>query len=105
MEFKTDEISFPSTKNAGPLTGSKTITFSGNVKQAFAILTGVDFGFSQSGGDHHLGLVDIKVDASTLPNSPTVSVTATLGVRDFSDSPFDDPYEGIVHFAVIAELA
>lgn len=36
-------------------------------------------------------------------NSP-VPVTATLGVRDWSDN-WDDDYEGTVYFAVLAELA
>jgi hypothetical protein len=105
MEFQTGEINFPSAKDTnGPRNLSTNVTFSGNVKQAFAILTGADFGFSKNGGDHHLGQVNLEVTASTQQNSPTVAVTATLGVRDWSGN-FDDPYEGIVHFAVVAELA
>jgi hypothetical protein len=104
MEFQTGEINFDSEKDVGPRTASTNVTFSGNVKQAFAILTGADFGFSRSGGDHHLGQVDLAVTAQTQPSSPTVAVTATLGVRDWSGN-FDDPYEGIIHFAVVAELA
>jgi hypothetical protein len=64
-------------------------------------MTGADFGFSPR-DDHHLGAVDLKVDANILGS--TVRVTATLGVRDWSDN-WDDDYEGAVHFAVIAELA
>ncbi len=62
MEFKTDSISFGRFKGSGPRTDSKSITFSGTVKQATAILTGTDFGFSPR-DDHHLGMVDLKVDA------------------------------------------
>jgi hypothetical protein len=42
------------------------------------------------------------VDANMLGS--TVRVTATLGVRDWSDN-WDDYYEGTVYFAVLAELA
>jgi len=103
MEFKTDSISFGRFKGSGPRTDSKSITFSGTVKQATAILTGTDFGFSPR-DDHHLGTVDIKVDASILPSGNAVNVTATFGVRDWSDN-WDDDYEGTVYFAVLAELA
>jgi len=47
-------------------------------------------------------MVDLKVDANVL--GTTVRVTATLGVRDWSDN-WDDDYEGTVYFAVLAELA
>ncbi len=101
MEIKTDSISFARFHGSGPRTSTKDITFSSNVTQAIAILTGSDFGFSPR-DDHHLGRVDIKVDANILGN--TVSVTATFGVRDWSDN-FDDDYEGTVYFAVLAETA
>jgi len=103
MEFKTDSISFGRFKGSGPRTDSKSITFSGTVKQATAILTGTDFGFSPR-DDHHLGMVDLKVDASILPSGNAINVTATFGVRDWSDN-WDDDYEGTVYFAVLAELA
>ena len=101
MEIRTDSISFGSFRGSGPRTDTKDITFSRNVTQATAVLTGADFGFSPR-DDHHLGMVDIKVDASILGS--TVRVTATLGVRDWSDN-WDDNYEGNVYFAVLAELA
>ena len=109
MEIQRDSISFDSSKSSGPrVSPPKTITFSGPIKQAVALLTGTDFGFSPSDGDHHLGLVEIKVDASVQPNTPQVQVTATLGVRDWSASgrsDFNNPYFGTVYFAVLAELA
>lgn len=101
MEFKTDSISFDRFHGSGPRTDSKDVVFGSNVTQAIAILTGSDFGFSPR-DDHHLGRVDIKVDANILGN--TVRVTATFGVRDWSDN-FDDDYEGTVYFAVLAETA
>lgn len=100
MEFRTDSISFGRDRGSGPRTDTKDITFGSNVTQATAVLTGSDFGFSPR-SDHHLGMVDIRVDANILGN--TVRVTATLGVRDWSDN-WDDNYEGTIYFAVLAEL-
>ncbi|MCY7342542.1 MAG: hypothetical protein LH603_12030 [Pseudonocardia sp.] len=79
------------------------MTFSGPVATPSAVLTGMDYGFSQEDGDHHLGQVNIRVDAATLPGSNDVRVTATFGVRDWSGD-WDDDYEGTVHFAVLAEV-
>jgi len=63
----------------------------------------MDYGFSQEDGDHHLGQVNIRVDAVALPGSNDVRVTATFGVRDWSGDG-DDDYEGTVHYAVLAEF-
>ena len=101
MEMRTDSINFGRARNVSPRTDTKDLTFARNVTQATAILTGTDFGFSPR-DDHHLGRVDIKVDANILGS--TVRVTATLGVRDWSGD-VDDDYEGTVYFAVLAELA
>jgi len=101
MEMRTDSIRFNRFRGSGPRTDTKDVTFPRTVTQAIAILTGADFGFSPR-DDHHLGLVDLKVDASIL--GTTVRVTATFGVRDWSDN-WDDNYEGAVHFAVLADLA
>ena len=100
MEINTGSINFGRDRGSGPRTATDTITFAADVAQATAILTGADFGFSPN-DDHHLGVVDLKVDATFL--GPVVTVTATLGVRDWSDN-WDDDYEGAVHYAVIAEL-
>lgn len=100
LEIRTDSISFGRAQGSGPRTDVKDIGFSGNVAQATAVITGTDFGFSPT-DDHHLGSVDIKVDSAIIGS--TVRVTATLGVRDWSDN-WDDDYEGNVYFAVIAEL-
>jgi hypothetical protein len=100
LEIRTDSISFGRAQGSGPRTDVKDVTFSGNVSQAVAVITGTDFGFSPT-DDHHLGTVDLKVDSTIIGS--VVRVTATLGVRDWSDS-WDDDYEGNVHFAVIAEL-
>jgi hypothetical protein len=101
VEIKAGSISFGRDRGFGPRTDTQDVTFGGNVATATAILTGADFGFSPR-NDHHLGMVNVKVDASVLGS--TVQVTATLGVRDWSDN-WDDDYEGVVHFAVVAELS
>jgi hypothetical protein len=56
---------------------------------------GRELGFDQS------GTVNIKVDSSVLGSG--VQVTATLGVRYWSDN-WDDDHEGVVHFAVVVEF-
>lgn len=101
MQIVTDSISFGPVHGSGPQVQTKDINFGiFNVTRANVVLTGTDFGFSQSDGDHHLGTVYIKVDSTVVGN--IVRVTATLGVRDWSGN-FDDDYEGNVYFAVIAE--
>jgi hypothetical protein len=100
VEIKTGSISFGRAQDVSPRTDTTDIAFSGNVTQAAAVLTGAEFGFSPN-DDHHLGEVDIKVDATVIGSS--VRVTATLGVRDWSGD-VDDDYEGVVHFAVLAEV-
>ena len=99
LEFITDLLEFERAIGSGPRIATKDIVFDYPVIQATALLTGTDFSFS--GDDHHLGRVDVKVDATVSGN--TVTVTATFGVRDWSGS-WDDNYEGIVYFAVIAEV-
>lgn len=100
LEIRTDSISFGRAQGPGPRTDSKDIIFNRNVAQAVAVITGTDFGFSPT-DDRHLGSVNIKVDSAI--SGSAVVVTATLGVRDWSDN-WDDDYEGTVYFAVIAEL-
>jgi len=101
MEIRTGSIAFGRARNVSPRTATQDEDFTGNVAQATAVMTGAEFGFSPR-DDHHLGEVDLKVDASVLGS--TVRVTATLGVRDWSGD-VDDDYEGTVFYAVIAELA
>lgn len=99
MEVRTNSIAFGRAKGTFPRSQSITVSFPANVRQAVALLTGTDFGFSPR-DDHHLGMVDVRVSSSV--SGANVTVTATLGVRDWSGN-VDDDYEGTVHFAVIAE--
>jgi hypothetical protein len=101
LEIKNDSINFGPAKGSFPQVLTKDVSFDlFTPTKAIVVLTGTDFGYSQSGGDHHLGTVSIKVDSTRVGN--IVRVTATLGVRDWSGN-LDDDYEGNVYFAVIAE--
>ena len=99
MQILTGSVPFGRAHGSGPRTGTADIDFGHSLTTANAVLTGMDFGFSPN-DDHHLGMVDIKVDSQIMGN--TVRVTATFGVRDWSGN-FDDDYEGTVYFAVLAE--
>lgn len=99
MEIRTSSIAFSRARGTFPRSQSSTVSFPANVRQAVALLTGADFGFSPR-DDHHLGMVDVRVNSSVA--GANVTVTATLGVRDWSGD-VDDDYEGTVYFAVIAE--
>lgn len=103
LEIQTGSITFARDSGSGPRSGTDDVTFSGPVSTPSAVLTGMDYGFSQEDGDHHLGQVNIRVDAAALPGGTDVRVTATFGVRDWSGD-WDDDYEGTVHFAVLAEV-
>jgi len=100
MIVRTGSLTFPRARGIELRTEQQSFNFTSSVRQAVAILTGTNFGFSPR-DDHHLGEVDIKVDANIIGD--TVRVTATLGVRDWSGD-VDDDYEGAVHFAVLAEI-
>lgn len=99
MDILTGSVAFGKDQGTGPRTGTADVDFGRNLTNVWAVLTGMDFGFSPR-DDHHLGLVDIKVDAAAL--GTIARVTASLGVRDWSDN-WDDDYEGTVYFAVLAE--
>lgn len=101
MEIKTGSVNFGSFEGSGPRTTSSTVTFTGSITQAAAIMTGFNSSFSPSDGDHHLGNLDIRVRTDP-PAGNTVNVNVTFGLRDWSGN-WDDKYEGQVFFAVIAE--
>src|SRR5512139_3900629 len=77
MDIRTGSVAFGKDRGSGPRTGTADIDFGRNISVAWAVLTGMDFGFSPR-DDHHLGMVDIKVDAAVL--GTLARVTATLGV-------------------------
>lgn len=100
MQIRTGSITFGRFKGSGPRSSFSDVTFPAAVSQAAAILTGMSAAFSSGDGDHHLGNLDVRLN-STL-TGPSVRVTATLGLRDWSGD-WDDNYEGQVFFAVVAE--
>lgn len=104
MQIVNDSISFNSFEGSGPRSDRRTVTLAANASQAVAILTGFNAAFSPSDGDHHLGNLDIRLSARFVNPTPStlVEVTATFGLRDWSNE-WDDRYEGVVRFAVVAE--
>ena len=102
MEIRHGFITFGSDSGRGPRDGSSNVVFSTPLTRATAILTGFDVKFSSSHEDRRLGNLDIRLTTGDPTGTNTVPVTATLGLRDWSDH-YDDPYEGIIYFAVIAE--
>jgi len=104
MQIVNGEIPFNSIEGFGPQENGTDIFLPAPASQVIAVLTGFNAGYSPSDGDHHLGNVEIRLNAAFIGPAPTtiVRVSATLGVRDWSNE-WDDKYEGIVRFAVIAE--
>lgn len=84
---------------SGPRSASKTEVFPRAVKAATAGITAHTVGYS--GEDHHLGRVEVRLEATT--NANTVTVEGILGLQDWSGN-WDDEYEGRIDFVVVAEL-
>lgn len=101
MEVRTGTISFNRHRNSGPRSDTAEVIFSVPVTQAAAVLRGFDVGFSPR-GDHHLGNLEVRLEASIDPLAPQrVNVEAIFGLRDWSGD-WDDNYEGEIHFTVVA---
>lgn len=101
MEIANSSVTFGRFKGSGPRTTTADVTMPAAVSSATALLTGFNVQFSSNDGDHHLGNLDVRLDAALL-NSTSVRVTATFGLRDWSGS-WDDNYEGLVFFTVVGE--
>lgn len=102
MEIQNTSFSFNRFQGSGPRTATSAVVFSGPVTQATAFLRGFDVGFSPR-DDHHLGNLDVRLEADIDPLAPQrVNVTATFGLRDWSNE-WDDDYEGEVFATVVAE--
>jgi hypothetical protein len=85
---------------SGPRSASMTVVFPRAVNTAVAGLTGYAAEYS-GGNDHHVGLLEIKLD--TTINDNTVTVDGRLGLRDWSGN-WDDEYDGSIDFVVVADL-
>jgi hypothetical protein len=100
MEIRNGQISFNRFEGSGPRQTTTDIDFGRSLATAAAFLTGFNVGFSSNDDDHHLGNLDVRLDADIIGN--TVRVTATFGLRDWSGD-WDDKYEGQIFFAVVGE--
>lgn len=101
MEIRTDSLDFSSPlRGDGPRVVSKTLVFPRAVTAAVAGLSGylAEYG---SHDDHHIGRLEIRLDTSV--NNNTVTIDGRLGVRDWSGN-WDDSYDGILDFVVLADL-
>jgi hypothetical protein len=102
VEFKTGTADFSNPiSGSGPRTQVVPIIFPTAVQTAAVGLTGYTVAYGDN-NDHHVGLMDVQIDGAI--NDNVVTVTATLGLRDWSGN-WDDTYFGNIEFAVLAELA
>ncbi|KRG70390.1 hypothetical protein [Pseudoxanthomonas dokdonensis] len=100
MLIRNSNITFNRFEGSGPRQTSTDVDFGAPLSTAAAILTGFNASFSSNDGDHHLGNLDVRLDADVIGNG--VRVTATFGLRDWSGN-WDDKYEGQIFFAVVGE--
>jgi len=101
MEIRTASADFSSPiRGSGPRTASQTIIFPRDVNAATAGISGYTIEFSPP-DDHHVGRMQIQLDVTV--NANTVTVNATLGLRDWSGN-WDDNYDGNIQIVVLADL-
>lgn len=100
MIIRNSSLTFNRFEGSGPRQETTDVAMGAAVATAAAILTGFDVGFSSNDGDHHLGNLDVRLDADIIGSA--VRVTATFGLRDWSGD-WDDRYEGQIFFAVVGE--
>ncbi len=101
MEIRTASADFSAPlRGSGPRTATQAVIFPRAVDKAAVGLLGYSVAFGD-GDDHNFGKCQIRVEAAI--NDNVVTVTSTLGLRDWSGD-WDDDYLGSVDFAVIADL-
>ena len=101
MELRLASADFSSpVRGSGPRPASQTLVFPRQVIEATAGIVGYSIGFSPE-DDHNVGKMQVQVEREIIGN--TVTVKATLGMRDWSDN-WDDNYQGSIDFVVLAEL-
>ena len=98
MRLGSLDFSFP-LSGSGPRSASATVVLPRAVTSAAVGLTGYTVAYS--GGDHHIGRLEVRLDSTVLSN--TVTVTGWFGLRDWSGN-WDDQYDGTIDFAVLADL-
>jgi hypothetical protein len=101
MDLRAGSLDFSlPLSGSGPRPASTTVVFPRAVNTAVAGLTGYAAEYS-GGNDHHVGLLEIKLD--TTINDNTVTVDGRFGLRDWSGN-WDDEYDGSIDFVVVADL-
>jgi hypothetical protein len=85
----------------GPREDYAEVSFPEPVSMVGCMLTGFKISYTNNGGDHHLGYMDVRVRAEPL-DAWRVRVTADFGLRDHSGW-WDDQYQGTVYFTVVGE--
>ncbi len=102
MDLRSGSLDFSQPlSGSGPRIASATVVFPRTVTSAIAGLSGYAAEYS-GGNDHHVGLLEIKLDTSI--NDNTVTVDGRFGLRDWSGN-WDDEYDGSIDFVVVADLA
>jgi hypothetical protein len=90
---------------SGPANGLvvlvKPVMFAQPVRNAVAVITGWDVGFSNS-NDHDFGRQIVAVGIVGPTEGTQMQVCIAYGLRDFSGD-FDDKFEGDIRFAVLGE--
>src|SRR4051794_16484446 len=101
MELRTGSIDFSSPlRGSGPRSGTQSVIFPRPVVSAAVGITGYSLGYAPT-DDHHVGRLELTTQETTIGN--VVTVDATVGVRDWSGT-WDDNYQGLVDFVVVADL-
>lgn len=104
MEFRTNALLFPASRNTGPVAASTVIPFARGVQRAVAAITGYSATFENL-EDHHLGQIDIALTTTVDPAyARNVIVEGSFGLRDWSGT-WDDTYSGTVELVILAELS
>src|SRR5262245_49661117 len=105
MDIRTHRsFNFPKKKGEGPQRAAAEERFP---RQVLSVAVGI-VGYSatfENREDHNLGRLTVEVDARINAADPTrVDVRGVFGLRDWSNE-WDDPYSGLIDYAVFAELA
>jgi hypothetical protein len=104
MDIRQSSFNFPKIEDEGPQTAAAEIVFP---RQVLSVAVGI-VGYSatfENREDHHLGRITVELGASiNTADANRVDVSGVFGLRDWSGE-WDDPYSGVVDFAVFAELA
>jgi hypothetical protein len=103
MDIRQSSFNFPKTDGSGPQPASAQIQFPRSVLNVAVGIVGYSATF-ENRQDHHLGRLIVELNANINGDNPNlVDVSGAFGLRDWSGE-WDDPYSGIIDFAVFAEL-